>query len=220
MARNVEQFSHAGSTPFGSTPLGKELVHTGDSPMANKIYNGTLEHEALNDEAINSIVTQLRKHSAIQQILSPIVTEEDFKSAFKCVQKNSIVLFRARSPSLQGMFRSITGWYCIPGSSCTRGYDDSAPRCRVLPRTLETSSGCNTREDTSCRSLQQTKDHTIARSGPKSSHMHRVRNKHYKVCKRALSNNLRSPLWEVQQHLFDTCIEQTVNCTTPHTEED
>jgi hypothetical protein len=31
IARNVEQFSHAGATPFGYTYLGRELVHTGDS---------------------------------------------------------------------------------------------------------------------------------------------------------------------------------------------
>jgi hypothetical protein len=29
--RKVEQFSHAGSTPFGYTELGKDLGHTGDS---------------------------------------------------------------------------------------------------------------------------------------------------------------------------------------------
>jgi hypothetical protein len=77
----VEQFSHAGSPPFGYTPLGKELGHTGNSPMADEIYNGTLDHEDLNDEAINDIVIQLRKHPAKQRILLPIVMEEDFKSA-------------------------------------------------------------------------------------------------------------------------------------------
>jgi hypothetical protein len=49
IVRNVEQFSHAGAMPFGYTPLGKELYHTGDSPMADEIYNGILDHEALND---------------------------------------------------------------------------------------------------------------------------------------------------------------------------
>jgi hypothetical protein len=85
----MEQLSHSVATPFGYTPLGKELGHTGDSPMADDIYNGTLYHEALYDEAINTIVIQLIKHPAIQQILSPLVTEEDFKSAFKCVPKNT-----------------------------------------------------------------------------------------------------------------------------------
>jgi hypothetical protein len=75
IARNVEQFSYAGATPFWYTPLGKMLVQTGVSPIANGIYNGTLDHEALDDKATNAIVTQLRKHPAILQILSPIVTE-------------------------------------------------------------------------------------------------------------------------------------------------
>jgi hypothetical protein len=88
IARNVEQFSHAGATPFGYTPLGKELGHTGDSPMADKIYNGTIDHEALNDKAANAIVIQLRKYPEIQQIISPIVRKEDLKSAFKCVPEN------------------------------------------------------------------------------------------------------------------------------------
>jgi hypothetical protein len=89
----VEQFSHAGATHFGYTPLGKELGHTGDSPMADDIYNGTLDHEALDDEAINANVDKLRKHPAIQQILSPIVTEEDFKSVFKCVPEKAASSF-------------------------------------------------------------------------------------------------------------------------------
>jgi hypothetical protein len=67
--RKVEQFSHAGATTFGYTPLGKELGHTGDSPMADDIYNGTLGREAMDDEDINVSVTQLRKHPAIQQII-------------------------------------------------------------------------------------------------------------------------------------------------------
>jgi hypothetical protein len=85
----VEQFSHAGATPFGYMPLGEELDHTGESPMAADIYNGTLDHEALDDKAINAIVIQLRKHPEIQKILSPIVTEEDFKNSFKCVPQKT-----------------------------------------------------------------------------------------------------------------------------------
>jgi hypothetical protein len=49
---NIEQFSHAGATPFGYTELGKDLGHTGDSQMAQDIYDGTLEHDALSDGAI------------------------------------------------------------------------------------------------------------------------------------------------------------------------
>jgi hypothetical protein len=42
--RNVEQFSLAGETPFGYSPLGKYLGHTGDSEMADANHEGTLEH--------------------------------------------------------------------------------------------------------------------------------------------------------------------------------
>jgi hypothetical protein len=40
--RDVEQFRHAGTTPFGYTALGKELEHTDDSDIAENILNGTL----------------------------------------------------------------------------------------------------------------------------------------------------------------------------------
>jgi hypothetical protein len=91
--RNVEQFSHAGATPFGYTELGKYLGHTGDSQMAQYIYDGTLEHDALSDGAIHAIVAQLRKHPSIDNILKLVVTPEDFKSAFKCVpEKTSLYL--------------------------------------------------------------------------------------------------------------------------------
>jgi hypothetical protein len=89
ISRNVEKFSHTGATLFGYTPLGKGLGHTGDSHMADEIYNVTLNREELDDEAINDIVTQLNKHPAIQQIISPIVTEEDLKSAFKYVTEKT-----------------------------------------------------------------------------------------------------------------------------------
>jgi hypothetical protein len=42
IATNVEQFSHAGATPFGFTDLGKELGHAGDSAMTEVILEGTL----------------------------------------------------------------------------------------------------------------------------------------------------------------------------------
>jgi hypothetical protein len=44
IARNVDQFSHAGATPFGFTDLGKELGHTGNIAMVEEILDGTLEH--------------------------------------------------------------------------------------------------------------------------------------------------------------------------------
>jgi hypothetical protein len=39
----------------------------------------------LSDEEIYAIVVQLRKHPAIDKILKPVVSPEDFKSAFKFV---------------------------------------------------------------------------------------------------------------------------------------
>jgi hypothetical protein len=69
--------------------LGKKLGHTGDSQMAQDIFEGKLEHAALSDSAIHTIVEQLRKHSAIDNILKPVVTPEDFKSAFKCVPEKT-----------------------------------------------------------------------------------------------------------------------------------
>jgi hypothetical protein len=80
--RNVKQFSLAGETPFGYSPLKKELGHTGDSEMADAIHEGTLEHEALSDAAINAVVKQLQKHPALEKVLEPVVNENDFKSAF------------------------------------------------------------------------------------------------------------------------------------------
>jgi hypothetical protein len=87
--RNVDQFSIARETLFEYSPLGKELGHTGDSEMADAIHEGTLEHEALSDVAINSVVKQLRKHPALDKVLNPVVTEEDFKSAFKCMREKT-----------------------------------------------------------------------------------------------------------------------------------
>jgi hypothetical protein len=60
MERNIEQFSHAGKTPFGSSYLEIELGHTGDSHIANAILDGTLQHDCLSNEAIREIVNQLR----------------------------------------------------------------------------------------------------------------------------------------------------------------
>jgi hypothetical protein len=34
---NVEQFSHAGDTPFGYSALGDQLEHKGDTPMSDNI---------------------------------------------------------------------------------------------------------------------------------------------------------------------------------------
>jgi hypothetical protein len=64
--------------------------------MANEINVGTLKYEALNDEAIKAFVAQLRKNPTIQKIISPIVTEEDFKSAFKCVPEKMASSYSGR----------------------------------------------------------------------------------------------------------------------------
>jgi hypothetical protein len=87
--RNIEQFSHAGDTPFGYTPLGEELGHTGDTRMADDIYNGTLEHISLTDHAIKSIVKQLRKYPLLTTILYPEVKTEDFISCFGCIAEQT-----------------------------------------------------------------------------------------------------------------------------------
>jgi hypothetical protein len=66
IARNVdEEFSHVGDTLFGYTDMGKERGHTGDSSMAQAIYDGNLEHGALIESAIQAIVKRLRKYPAI-----------------------------------------------------------------------------------------------------------------------------------------------------------
>jgi hypothetical protein len=83
--RNVEQFSHAGKTPFGYTELGDALGHTGDSPLAEYILDGKSDHPALTNEALRTTVKQLRRHPVIQKIIKPVITVEDFSSTVKCV---------------------------------------------------------------------------------------------------------------------------------------
>jgi hypothetical protein len=92
MEWSVEQFSHAGKTPFGYTALINELGHTGHLPMADDTYEGVLEDEALSDPIIQAILDQQKKH--------PVVTVEDFKSALKCVPEKT-----ASSPSEWGVHR-------------------------------------------------------------------------------------------------------------------
>jgi hypothetical protein len=94
--RNVEQFSHAGATPLGYTDLGRELDHKGDTPMAEAILDGTFKNESLTDEALAAILKQLRKHPNVQEIIQPIVTKADFKSAFKCVPEKTASSFYGR----------------------------------------------------------------------------------------------------------------------------
>jgi hypothetical protein len=94
--RNVKKLLHAEETPLGYTDLGRELVHTGDTPMAEAILDGTFEHDSLADDALADILKQLRKHPNVQDIIQPIVTEADFKSAFKCVPEKTASYFSGR----------------------------------------------------------------------------------------------------------------------------
>jgi hypothetical protein len=96
-ARNVEQFSHAGATPFGFTDLGKELRHMGDSAMAEEILDGTLEHDLMKDEAILAIIQKLKRQPTIQGILTPILSAKDFQSCFKCVPEKTASSYLGRS---------------------------------------------------------------------------------------------------------------------------
>jgi hypothetical protein len=72
------------------------LGHTGDSPTAQAIYDGKLEHDALSDSEIHIILEQLRRLPAIEKILTPVVAPEDFKSVFKCVPDNTASSFSGR----------------------------------------------------------------------------------------------------------------------------
>jgi hypothetical protein len=97
IARNVEQFSHMGATPFGYTDIGRELGHTGDSAIAEEILDGTLYHDCMKDDAIRAIVQQLKRHPTIQGILTPIVSAKDFQSCFKCVPEKTASSYSSRS---------------------------------------------------------------------------------------------------------------------------
>jgi hypothetical protein len=94
--RNVKQLSHAGATPLRYTELGRELGHSGYTPMSKAVLDGTFEHESLTDEALADILQQLRKHPNVQEIIQPIITEADFKSAFKCVPEKTASFFSGR----------------------------------------------------------------------------------------------------------------------------
>jgi hypothetical protein len=94
--RNVKQFSHAGATPLGYTDLSRALGHTGYTPIAEDILDGTFEHESLMDEALAAIFQQLRKHPNVQESIQPIITEADFKSAFKCMPEKMAYSFSGR----------------------------------------------------------------------------------------------------------------------------
>jgi hypothetical protein len=94
--RNVEQFSHAGKIPFGYTELGDALGHTGDSPLAEDILDDKADHPALKNEALHAIVKQLKRHPVIQNIIKPVITVEDFRSAVKCVPEKTASSYSGR----------------------------------------------------------------------------------------------------------------------------
>jgi hypothetical protein len=132
--RNVEQLSHAGATPLGYTELGRELGHTGDTPMAEAILEGTLVQDSLSDDALAVIVKQLQKNPAVTEIIQPFVTEADFKSAFKCVPEKAASSFSGRGgSSLQVMCRRLRRWKsgCSVGNS--RCNDVSPTSYMILP---------------------------------------------------------------------------------------
>jgi hypothetical protein len=129
--QNVEQFSHAGATPLGYMELGQELGHTGDTPMTEAILDGTFEHDALYDDALAAIVKKLRKHPAVRKIIQPIVTEADFKSAFKCVPEKT-----ASSLSRRGVHHYNA---CAKGSE--DGIDDIQSAIHAAMMTLSLATG-------------------------------------------------------------------------------
>jgi hypothetical protein len=107
---NVEQFSHAGKTPFGYTELGDALGNTGDSPLAEDILYGKADHPALTNEALRAIIKQLSRHPVIQNIIKPVITVEDFRSAVKYVPDKTASSYSGRG---------------IPhNKSCTENIDD------------------------------------------------------------------------------------------------
>jgi hypothetical protein len=85
--------------------------------MAQDIYDGTLKHDDLSDGAIYAFFAQLRKHPAIDKILKPVVSPEDFKSAFKCLPEKT-------APSFPG--RGLHHY-----KSCAEGSDDGLTDIQV-----------------------------------------------------------------------------------------
>jgi hypothetical protein len=64
--------------------------------MAEATLDKIFKHESLMDEALAAILKQLRKNPSVQEIIQPIVTEADFKSAFKCVPEKTASSFSGR----------------------------------------------------------------------------------------------------------------------------
>jgi hypothetical protein len=64
--------------------------------MAQDIFEGKLKHAPLSDSAIHAIWEQLRKNHGIDKIMKPVVTPEDFKTAFNCVPEKTALSFSGR----------------------------------------------------------------------------------------------------------------------------
>jgi hypothetical protein len=89
-------FSTQGQFLWATSNYFRELDHTGDTPMADAILDGTYKHESLPGTALAVIVKQLRKYPAVKEIIQPIVTESEFKSAFNCVPEKTVSSFSGR----------------------------------------------------------------------------------------------------------------------------
>jgi hypothetical protein len=76
--------------------LGDALGHTGDSPLAEDILDGKADHPALIDEAMYAIVKQLRRHPVIQNIIKPVITVDDLRSAVKYVPEKTASSYSGR----------------------------------------------------------------------------------------------------------------------------
>jgi hypothetical protein len=50
-------------------------------------------YECMKDEAIRTTVQQLKRHTTIKGVLTPIVLAKDFQSCFKCVPEKTASLY-------------------------------------------------------------------------------------------------------------------------------
>jgi hypothetical protein len=201
--RNVEQFRHAGNTPFGYTDLGKELGHTGDSDMAVNILNGTLEHECMDNEALRAIVGQLKRHPTIQGILKPIVTTADFQSCFKCVPENTASSFSGLSvPHHKAFF-----------DSSKDGLVENLAEIHAAMASIPLETGfCPERhagKGSWNSAVKQVTDHSVARGGPEPSTTSGFCEKSNKIGAKPQGGHKRSPVWTVSSDMYFADTQQT-----------
>jgi hypothetical protein len=148
MERNIEQFLHAGNTPFGYLDFGAKLGHTWDSQMANDTLDSTLQHECLSNEAIRAILNQLRAHPNGKTNMEANRDSRRLYLLYLMRTRNdSIVVFRPIGTTLQsvisdkrGRNRWITGFgLCI--------HDDGALGRILLSGEMEEGRRCNVGKD-------------------------------------------------------------------------